>query len=180
MARPRQVIQREVADEILDKLSGIGIDAFLAGGAPRDWYFEKDASDLDFFFDSDGSTREQVMERLEAAGIGVLRPSLSWQVTENVPAGYSGNPDLEFVIEAAFKGERMQFMGVKDTSTVVENFPLSLCQATYKDGAITTTRLFELGLQENMIFRTGKEYNSKQDYFAKIKQKFPNFTYVGF
>src|SRR5690606_11152192 len=42
--------QKQIADFVLDKVEYFDHSCILAGGAVRDWYFEKPASDLDIFF----------------------------------------------------------------------------------------------------------------------------------
>lgn len=41
--------QKDIARELLCKLEITDPNCILAGGAPRDWWFDKVANDLDFY-----------------------------------------------------------------------------------------------------------------------------------
>ncbi len=56
--------QLDIADKIYDKLKIVDPYCILAGGAPRDWYFNNPARDLDFYFTSIGSTFGAVKKQL--------------------------------------------------------------------------------------------------------------------
>lgn len=65
--------QQETAREILHKLEITDPSCILAGGAPRDWWFDKVANDLDFYvYWGYNTTHTQDMIRLTRLGFDKL------------------------------------------------------------------------------------------------------------
>jgi uncharacterized UPF0160 family protein len=66
----------------------------------------------------------------------------------------------------------------KDTHTsVVPEFPFSICKAWYKDGKIILDRDFKACEKHNIIVKTGALYNDEHKYVQKIKAKFPDWHF---
>lgn len=61
--------QKEVAKKVFESLTKVDPNCILAGGAPRDWYFRKEAKDLDFYFCSSASKIGEVLNQLKMCGI---------------------------------------------------------------------------------------------------------------
>jgi hypothetical protein len=167
--------QKAVADKVLDKLFPIDPFAICAGGAPRDWYFGKPATDLDIFFYSAVNLTGVIEKMLEHVGIKIN----SVRTSENLPEWYQLNPHLHCVYETTVDGVNVQLMFMfKDTHTsVVPEFPFSICKAWYKDGKIILDRDFKACEKHNIIVKTGALYNDEHKYVQKIKAKFPDWHF---
>ena len=148
--------------------------AIVAGGAPRDWYFNKEASDIDVFFY--GITSASVTKkRLKAVGIDVLEIKSG----DNIPEHYKRNPELFAVYNASIDGVPVQLMQMKSPTfdSVVPKFPLSICKVWYKNGHIIFEKHFTNSVKHRVIYITNDLYNNADGFIAKIKGKFPEFKF---
>lgn len=88
--------QQNVADSILKKLSAIDENVILAGGAPRDWYFNHTATDLDFYLKGNGCSTQMLKQLLtDKLGTEVVFCSKYRDVNELV--GLDDDDDLGFL-----------------------------------------------------------------------------------
>lgn len=88
--------QQNVADSILKKLSAIDENVILAGGAPRDWYFNHTATDLDFYLKGNGWSTQMLKQLLtDKLGTEVVFCSKYRDVNELV--GLDDDDDLGFL-----------------------------------------------------------------------------------
>ena len=163
--------QKKVADEVLDLIYDLDPFAIVAGGAPRDWYFEKEATDIDvFFYVSDrynSSTKEKLMQRL---GLNITRLG-----GESLPKGYQLNPNIYSVYECLDYEIPVQFIMMMDEvwRSAVPNFPMSICKAWYKDHRIGYDTDFKISVKHNVVYKTNDLYADGQSYIQKIRGKFP-------
>lgn len=66
-----------MAKEVYRKLKIIDPHCLLAGGAPRDWYFNQKCNDLDFYYVSTARTISACRKQLEQVFCGVEIKTLS-------------------------------------------------------------------------------------------------------
>ena len=59
--------QKEVAKKVFESLTKVDPNCILAGGAPRDWYYGKEARDLDFYFCSSARKVKEVLDQFKNA-----------------------------------------------------------------------------------------------------------------
>ena len=168
--------QKQTADGVLDALFCIDPCAIVAGGAPRDWYLGKEASDIDVFFYTRPNPRASVVRKqLERVGFVIIEHKTG----ENIPENYRRNPFLVCVFNCSINGFNVQLMLMSEstyTSTLNE-FPLSLSKVMYKDKHITTTKDFDLSIKHKVLYKTGELYLNGDAYIQKIIKKFPEFRY---
>ena len=167
--------QRSVADFVLEKLFTIDPFSIVAGGAPRDWYFYKEAADIDVFFYVSRNTQLYVIQAmLEAAGFIIKERKDG----HSLPEIYKMNPKLRSVFNLEIEGVPVQLMLMTEpTHSVIDTFPLSICKAWYKRGAIRTERDFVRTLKHKVIFKTNDLYANGHVYLKKILDKFPEYKY---
>ena len=168
--------QMEVADDVLDKLYLIDPYAILAGGAVRDWYFNKEASDLDIFFYSPQSKTMSVMDSL------LLKAGLQIDFVKagkSIPDWYKKNPDLKCIYEMTINNTKVQLIRMTRPTfrSVVTNFPLSICDAWYKNGESHYGKHFTRSNEHNCIYKTNEIYADEHQYIQKILAKFPDMKY---
>jgi len=179
--------QMEIADKILDKLETFDPTCILAGGAPRDWYFGKLATDLDFFvYFRPDLQLIYINQILKGIGFGNFQVKGSSDIPEN----YKRNPHLLYVFEGEFCGEVVQimFMDSPTFGCVVDLFPFGICQAWYKGQycvdyftktPVHVTMEFEKSVNHKILYLINELYNDSDGYIEKIRSKFPEYLYIG-
>ena len=170
--------QKVVADYVLGKFESIDPTCIIAGGAPRDWYFGKEASDIDlFFYFRPDLQMSHIMDALER--VGMMEYFLQEKSGESIPEHYKRNPYLSRVFEFHVEGVKVQAMQMLEPTfkSCVGLFPLSICKAWYKNGKISTSKDFDLSMKINSIYITNKLYNDADSYLQKIKGKFPDYKW---
>lgn len=167
--------QKEIAQLVMDKLNIIDPFCILAGGAPRDWYFGNEATDLDFFVYLGGNKSKRIVEKQ----IGALFSVESVKSGERLPENYKLNPHLMHVFQIGGYDIPVQVMVMRSPTfdSVVDYFPLSICKVWWKDGNMRLTNDFRNGIIGNSIFRTSVEYGQDHKYINKILAKFPKMRY---
>lgn len=170
--------QMKIADEVLDALETFDPTCILAGGAPRDWFFERPASDLDFYVhfrvDLQNFYYLNILNRL---GLGIF--TLRGREDKDFPSNYKRNPDLMSVNETQYRGIKIQVMRMRRPTfrCVVDTFPLDICMAWYKMGKIHTHPEFNRCVVSRTISMRGNGYMNYDKYILKILRKFPNFSF---
>lgn len=125
--------QQDIAKEILNLLGAAGMVIICAGGAPRNWFENKLANDIDFFlweedyrFIDDGS----FAKILNVPGFNDLNPKAY---------GYPGVGIIAHAFETHYKGENVQFVFANDwnghfkslTTWIEESFDFNICKCYF-------------------------------------------------
>jgi len=170
-------VQKWEADQILKKAEVLDPTCIIAGGAARDWYMGIVATDLDLFIHFPLSRKiTQIINQLKAVSLTVVKVL----GPEEFPAGYKLNPNISYVFEVTAAGVSTPCQIIvysKPTFGVVEQFPLSICQAWYKGGKIGFTNEFASSVRNKVIIRTSDLYADAHAYVTKIRNKFPDYRY---
>lgn len=168
--------QKAIADDVLERLHVLDPHCIVAGGAPRDWYCGKEATDIDVFVYVDPSitftTFYNMLNKLGFTQVEVLDG-------KNISEHYTGNPELVCVYNVGGYDTPVQIMRMNSSTytSVVPNFPLNLCKVWYKQKRIRANAEFYHGMDKKFIVLSGELYNNKHQYITKIKNKFPDFTF---
>lgn len=166
--------QKRVAKEILEKLSIIDPYAILAGGAPRDWYFDEEAKDLDFYYYTQERTMGASSKQLEfffPKVIPSLREDGDWKLYEHMPG-------LKRVWNTTIEGIPVQFIQMDSEETrrnVVENMDVSICKISMNRFETTLHRDFKLTVGSGKMFlKEGYSWNDPHPtkMIEKYKEKF--------
>lgn len=169
-------IQKKVADEVLDKLFLIDPYCIVAGGAVRDWYFNKSASDIDVFFHvREGITFSVIERMIKKAGLNVVRI----RTDVSIPEWYKKNQAIKAVMDMEIDGVMVQLVLLRTPTwkSAVPHFPLSICKAWYKNGVSHYEEEFKISVMYDTIFLTSELYNNGDAYIKKIKGKFPDMKF---
>lgn len=168
-------LQKSVAQQVMDNLSIVDPFCILAGGAPRDWYFGREATDLDFFIHLGRVGRKDTVTKQ----LGKLFDVECVKSGEKMPENYKLNPYLRHVFQIGGYDVPVQIMVMSEPIfiSVVDLFPLSICKAWWKDGVLQTHGDFQTGLRHNAIFKTATEYGEDHKYIQKICDKYPDMRY---
>lgn len=168
--------QKKVAVQALDQLSIFDEDVLVAGGAPRDWFLGKVASDIDIYIESN-SVRNQrdVISQLDELGFKIAEIKDANNFTEL----YAKADHLQVVISCLYKKQNVQIMLVScETIKVTEGFPLSVCKITFdRDEGIYVTPSFFNGYRQKTIYVENWRYQDNHPYIVKIRNKFPDWKY---
>lgn len=168
--------QKDVAEEVLDQLFSIDPFAIVAGGAPRDWYFNQPARDIDVFFHVAERTQITMIEHMLAhVGFAINRTNDG----HHLPDIYKKNPKLRCVFNAKAQEVDVQLMCMSEPTfkCVLQEFPLSICKAWYKNGRCHYEKDFLRSVKHNVIVKTSEIYADEDAYIKKVCDKFSRFNY---
>lgn len=168
--------QKAIADKVLNMLECIDPYCIVAGGAPRDWYLNKEAKDIDVFIHVPKRGKSVLKLMLESAGFKITTEKSG----ESLPENYKLNPHLITVFDIAGFSTPVQIiaMDVPTFNSVVNKFPLSICKAWYKKGDIHIHKQFLLSVKHKVIFNTGEKFYSDENrYITKILSKFSDYKH---
>lgn len=164
--------QQEIAREVLHKLEIIDPNCILAGGAPRNWYLEKKANDLDFYIHTILETEAQTQLRFRRLGIGAKLMSFD----ESRAKGYKKMQQLFRVYEFTYKEVAIQVMLMKTPTfnSVVDNFGVSVFRFWWKGDDIKIDHSALISLASKTLY-IKEGYSEEDRYITKMKSYFPNF-----
>ena len=181
MISEKVAMQKAVADECLSMIELIDPTAIVAGGAPRDWYFGKEASDIDiFFYSRPDISKTAISLHLERIGFKDLKiVQFTGDESFHMDSWYARNHLLRQVWDTVFDGVNVQLVLMKSPTreSVVPKFPLNICRIWYKDGKINLTPDFERAVNWKSIVKCDELYADSRKYLQKIKSKFPDFRF---
>lgn len=164
--------QQEVANKILNTLECADPYAILAGGAPRDWYFNQVANDLDFYVHLPPATCAFESLRWERLGLSLTR----FEGRTGLPDEYSCMEHLSRIYEGVEEGVKFQIMVMREATfkSVVPKFGASVCMAWWKGKEIRVEHEFELSHIFKCIFKKD-DYTAKEKHISKMKNRYPDY-----
>lgn len=169
--------QKEIADEILSKIFLISPFSMLAGGAPRDWYFNQLANDLDiYYYRPDLNTFWVTEESFRRCGFEVTHVQ---SPKDRNFIMYNSNPSIEKISKSSYKGIDIHFIQVKEkvNKCVINSFPLNISSIWYEGGQFILTQDFKRAVKHKAIVKINQLYADGDAYIKKILSRFPDFKY---
>lgn len=164
--------QSNLVDKLLRQLSVISPYVMLAGGAPRDWYLEKEAQDLDIYLYSCAITVKSFQKQLkDATGVDFKH---NWELQENDRSLYTSMPQLRRVFEAEVEGEKVQIMQLNnplDEFKVVNHMSTSICKIWYINGELEAHQDFKLSIASGSMF-LNEGYTWSDPHPKKMMERF--------
>lgn len=170
--------QKRLADSLLRELRQTFTGPVrLYGGAPRNWYFNKKANDLDFYLCHRGCSVEALEQMFKAKllGTGPVPPGFFRNLPfftsyEEDDTKYNSGEGLEEVLEAHYQGMKINFMLVNwGRYCMSECFDNSLCMIEW-DSFYVPTEEFMLSVETKVMFLN--RYRSLQSkHTEKIDRK---------
>jgi hypothetical protein len=173
--------QKQIADEVLEKIELMCPRAIIAGGAPRDWYFGTPANDIDLYVTTSGDTQGVLLSQLSRLFKGSefdLKFEWSKEKEQERQSTYKVMKTLRRIIDFEYKGVKFQLMEMntlQDLFGVVDSFSTSICKAWYKCGQIKRTQDFRLTEKTKIMF-LNEDYEWSDPHPAKMKERFPSYT----
>lgn len=123
--------QKEVAKKVFESLTKVDPNCILAGGAPRDWYYGKEARDLDFYFCSSARKVKEVLDQLKMCGIpDNVSPNSCLSYT-NENSIYSRMEGIKRIYNVDVDGQKVQLIMMRtcrDRWNCVKEMDVSICQ----------------------------------------------------
>lgn len=164
--------QQDVAKKVYKRLQLADPDCLLAGGAPRDWYFNQPCNDLDFYFCSTACTMGSTKRQLEAIGFNDVR-HVSDPFTSEL---YKSMDGLRRIWECVVDGMKIQFIQLESAKyrwAVVNNMDISICKAycSSKELKITLHEDFKLTVASGIMFLKDGYYWD-QKHALKMQERF--------
>lgn len=164
----------------------------IMGGAPRNWYLGKPAIDIDVFFTVKVKKVDKTLSlkrlldlfsasvHVDFEHIEADLNSRGFNVSSGTPDGlYDGNPNLIFVWDCTFEGQKINFIWVTEDHSI-DDFVYSTSKAWYNHstGGVQFTQDFKLSHRHKVHVQTGKKYMNGEKYDAKMKAYFPDYRFV--
>lgn len=173
--------QKNVAKEVFSLLRKINPKVTLAGGAPRDWYLNKTARDLDFYIYLPLFYRNNIKRELSLLFNIPKEDIIELGTTRD--DSYRGNPVIEQVYEFSYKNMDIQIISLisdYNSDTIVKTFDYSICQIyTLNCDDLFPHENFLLSIEAGFIFGTNLSQDSNLKYkrLLKLMQKFPDHKF---
>lgn len=164
--------QKSIATEVLHKLEAIDPSCILAGGAPRNWFFGKEAKDLDFYIHLPSETMNATELRFKRVDLGVKHvdyKSDKWK-------DYGIMEHLFRIYEGEYQGQKVQVMVMNESTyhSVVPYFGVSICKFWWKGYDVQPTNEALISIITKTLF-VKDDYSAKEIHVEKQKRYFPNY-----
>lgn len=171
-------LQQAYADQVLAMIERIDPFAIIAGGAPRDWYLGREATDLDVYFHPNPSWDTfTIYEQVKAAGFKLPE---GYRDFGEAGIAYGKCADLKIIFEplSAVMPVQLMCMSKPTFESVISSFAVDLSCAWYKGGGMVVEEGgFLKAVEFKCITRINAQYASDDRYIQKICKKFPDYTY---
>jgi hypothetical protein len=171
--------EMELGNQVLDKLYYLDPSSIIAGGAPRDWYFDKNCSDIDVYFyyrpDISTTTVKNILGKIFDVDMKLLGSSMSHDKHEH---RYLRDDKISNVWEFDYLGKTVQLIRRNiPTFGVTNSFALNLSMIWFKGNQINPEEHFLTGVKNKSIVKMNPLYLDGDKYVQKIKNKFPTYKY---
>lgn len=167
--------QMKIADKALDMLYPISPSAIVAGGAPLDWYFEKEARDVDIFISVNPSWKpaelRKALTKVGFSSVEIVGP-------ENTDGlSYMLNPNISTVHNCKLDDLDIQIINLNiSTYDIVDKFAFNVNKAWYKKSVVLEPSC-KYGIENKVLIKQGETYADSDAYRTKIRKKFEDFKY---
>lgn len=164
--------QKEIAKEVLAKLQACDPHCILAGGAPRNWFFNKTANDLDFYIYLKHESISANELRFKSIGLDVKR--MEFEQLKN--SSYKFMQHLFRIYEGEYKGESIQVMVMYEPTftSVVDDFGVSICEFWWTGGNVHATKSALTSILTKRLFYKN-DYSAKETHVQKMVKYFPEY-----
>ena len=163
----------DLTEKLLALLEDDLVDPLVAGGAPRDWFFDRLSNDIDIFIRNDEESFKAIHERLKRVP---LLQRLSIKTTDQLPESYRSD-NIDGVITFHFEFKTFQIICLKsNVEDFIAGFPCSICQISYKDFVLRPRTEFMSSVRRQYLQFND---NASPPYISKIRSYFPNWQYSG-
>ena len=169
---PQVLSEIDLTEKLLALLEDYLVDPLVAGGAPRDWFFNQASNDIDVFVKNDKESFKEIYQYLKT--FPLLR-NLKVKTTEELPEIYRSD-NIYGVITFYFEFKTFQIIGLMPNSEdFISNFPCSISKISYKDFILKPRPEFISSVRaQHLTFYE----NANELYVNKIRSYFSNWRYT--
>ncbi len=185
--------QKAATDHLMSTLSHLPWtrEAVVAGGAPREWYRQQPASDIDIFLIGTTITKTQLEFTLREAGFDVKEATRGDRYSDDSDDYGYRNPGIKWVYDGHIDwrssvlsgAHRIKYQVIvtefSDLSKLLGSFPVEISKFTWNH--VTKKITGEPGALKDMadktVTKTGFDYK-RGKYVDKILHKFPDHKFV--
>lgn len=165
-------LEMELTEEFLALFKQDVVDPEVAGGAPRDWFFNKLSKDIDIFVNH-STDMNSLLQKLKN---NTFVDFDKYVTTEELPENYR-SIYISSVISFKFKGKDFQIIqkALGCNLSAYKYFPASICCITYKNFTLFPSKIFLNGLKHAEIYM---QEDLSENFRRKILMKFPRFRWI--
>lgn len=168
------VDQKREAKDLLNKFLLVDPFAMIAGGAPRDWYFDKPANDLDIYLRLPNHNTQALVESL-ARSVGIVEVKVLGKTTET---SYAELPNLKWVFEGRYNGMKVNLMvmdkGVR--GEIVKDFDVAICKTWFDGKECHYHEEFEFCVKTRVCV-VHERYTGREAHVQRMAKRFPQFMF---
>lgn len=167
--------QKRIAQTVYNLLKLDCTDVSLLGGAPRDWYINKNAADLDFFIHEPGISQEDLIK-----GLSDLFHTAVFDMNASEYTGFVPNLAILGVCWFEIKNQPVQVINLNcPTWDYFRHFPLNVSQCIWDFELSVTigTYSFYEGHANRELRICDTLYGLADRYKEKITTKYENWGY---
>ena len=181
--KSQKAVAKKHLNMLLDKLPN-GSQAYVAGGAPRDWHHGWGCRDIDIFFSVPKEFKPHVTAMLDDE-----YDKVSEDYSEG-GYGVNNNPLLHSVHEydatrlspkaSSTKYTKVQLIQTNvDALEVIKDFPISLSRIWMnKDGEISCCHMYAQSYNKRIIHEINETHGWNYVYLDKILGRFSDYTFM--
>lgn len=166
--------QKREGKELLDKLRVVDPFVMIAGGAPRDWYFDRSAKDLDIYLRLPNHNTITLVENL-ARAVGITGLG---QLSKTSESSYAELPNLKWVFAGEYNGMPINLMvmdkGVREE--IIKDFDVAICRAWFDGDKCHYFEEFDFCIKTRVCLVHPK-YTGKEQHLRKMAKRFPQFMF---
>ena len=186
-------LQKKVGLMMLEHIRKVNDgSAVIGGGAPRDWFMDKPANDIDIYVELKGQDVETFIGKLKLSIEGkkgwLLDRRTGIKLDYIVGAGgykrnkktsydLTDNDYIDHVVDLCLFGQKFQVVIVnKNPVHVIQSeFPMGLSQAYMNNcGGIVRSKLFNKSLVDKTVYFKARE-GMTDEYLYKILDRYPTW-----
>lgn len=173
--------QKQITDEVLEKIRKfVSPNALVAGGAPRDWSHNKEAKDIDLYFNfSHQLTACDFKEILLNIFPEISKEVVSFDYPEKMA-------NIQFVVKMEYKGLKFDLISTidfVDLSSVFSSFDTDLCMVAYYGHDIVSSIEFIRAKSAkkskiNTKLSGDRLKISLEKHIPRLKEKYPEYDFT--
>lgn len=157
--------QMSKTDTLLELCKDVLVNPLVCGGAPRNWFFNSGAKDVDIFVDP--QEVKPILDKLQE----INARNIEVKTSEELPEQYRSN-FISCVITFDYSNIIFQIIIKQTTASALDSFPCSLSLIFYKDYNIQPLPIFFKSVAEATLYFTP---DCNQRYERKLIKYFNNY-----
>lgn len=165
-------IQKTIGNLLLKQISSLGATCRIMGGAARDWYFNKEANDIDCYIQSSVTIQE------------IIRALPDLRLNKTHTSQYEST-NIAKVIKCSLYEMPIDLIFVQDLDKVFDDYDADICKigyfvtAEHTDSSLVTPAFrdcIDTGIiKYNLLHLQDWQLKRVGERLVKLRNKFPDF-----